>query len=111
MNKNEQEFNIKKETEKPEEKVKALLKRKKAAAALGLAVLFTVSCAFTGCSQRDDEDDDDSYYTSNPGGGSYIHTNYFYTKGSSYKQGTWSKSTSSNIGSGYSSSRGGSIGG
>lgn len=76
------------------------------AAALSVAVMLALSTALTGCTwQQDEDDEDDSYYTGGGGG------SYYYSSGSSYKSGSWGKSYSISGKSGYSSVRGGSIGG
>lgn len=86
-------------------RVKELLGVNKAAA-LGLAVVLTVSTTLTGCTSdwNDDQDEeDDSYYTSGSG-------HYFYP-GGSFGGSSWSKSVSGISSSKYTSTRAGSIGG
>lgn len=82
--------------EEKAEKVKKLLNKSKAAA-LGLAVMLTLSTGLSGCSNKynNEEDEDDSYYT----GGRY-YGGYFYSSGGSYRSGSWSDSSSSKISSG-----------
>lgn len=82
------------------------------ALALSLAVAMTFSITLSGCGNRqiEDEEEDDSYYY----GGSGYHggVGYFYASGSSYRSGSWSDNAKiSSAKSGYSSTRGGSIGG
>lgn len=84
------------------------------AAALSIAVAVALSSAFVGCSNRnpeDDEDDESYYNNANYGSGG----TYFYSSGSSFRGGSWSDAStikgSSLSKSGYSSARGGSLGG
>jgi hypothetical protein len=92
-------------TENPD-KVKRFLPGNRAAA-LSVAVMLALSTALAGCSWQKDEEDDDTYYS---GGGHYMGS-YYYSSGSSYKNGSWGKSYSMSGKSGYSSARGGSVGG
>lgn len=119
MGSNNEDYNVQENNiDRPAqiERVRNLVKKNRAAA-LGLAVLLTVSTTLTGCgcSQRDD-DDDDSYYGS--GGGGYHGGGYYFSRGSTYRQGSWSKApgftgggTSGYSGKSYSSLHGGSAGG
>lgn len=63
--------------------VKDMLKVNKAAA-LGLAVLLTLSTALSGCTPaKEEEEEDESYYSG--GGGHY------YYRGGGFSTSTWSK--------------------
>lgn len=91
----------------PVDQVKKLAGKNRAAA-LGLAVFLALSTSLTGCGvHNEEEEEDDSYYYGGGGGGGY-----YYRGGGSFIHGSWSKPTTSTGGKiGYSSPRGGSIGG
>lgn len=92
------------------EKIKGLLKSKKAAAALCAAVIFTIGCTAVAITMNQDDDDDDSYYIGHSGGG-YYNSYYYYKSDATYRSGSWSKILRPSSEHGYSSGRGGSIGG
>lgn len=96
--------NTKKEKQDEFSKVKDLLQVNKAAA-LGLAVVLTVSSTLTGCTSdwTDDEEEDDSYYTAGSG-------HYFY-HGGTFSGSSWGKASSITPNHKYTSTRAGSIGG
>ncbi|KNY26088.1 hypothetical protein [Pseudobacteroides cellulosolvens] len=94
--------------EEDKEKVRFLSKNNKAAA-LTLAVFLAVSTSLTGCGchNTEEEDEEDEFYYS--GGGIYHSGGYYFSSGGTYSQGTWGKKSTVSK-SGYSSSKGGSIG-
>lgn len=95
------------------DKFKDFLGRNRAAA-LGVAVAVALGGSVLGYAaiHDNDEDDNSNYASSGSGyyGGGYHGGVYFFTRGSSYRSGTWSKSSTFS-GKSYTSSRGGSIGG
>jgi hypothetical protein len=95
------------------EKIREFLDKNRAAA-LGIAVAVVLGgVAIGNAAIHEKDDDDDSYYISSGGGyygGGFHGGGYFFTRGSTYKSGSWSKSPAISGKGTYSSSRGGSIG-
>lgn len=85
------------------EEVKGMLKVNKAAA-LGLAVVLTLSTALSGCTiHKEEEEEDESYYSGGSG--------HFYYRGGSFNSSTWSKFSPSFSSHRYSAPRFKGIGG
>ena len=117
--------------EKAVKKVKSLVKRNRAAA-LGLAVFFATSTTLIGCAHKtaeknpnsalveeQEEEEEDVYIGGSSGSGGYYYrsgtplsgTNGIFSWGNSSNNSTWGDSSTTKSFSGYSASRGGSIGG